>query len=95
MRAENNVVLYDLLDDLGTSVGWRPGSAKWHEYKNPRLRRRAERKRERTFQRAGIIYIVKNILTFWGRSLLWLAPLSVLIIAGAFLLRWINKGVLF
>jgi hypothetical protein len=71
------------------------GQRQMARVQNPKLRRRAERKRERTFQRAGILYIVKNILAFWGCSLLWLAPLSVLIIAGAFLLRWINKGVLF
>jgi hypothetical protein len=46
------------------------------------------------FQRASILYIVKTYWAF-GAVLLWLAPLSVVIVAGAFLLRWINKGVPF
>lgn len=95
MRAENNVDLYDLLYALGTDVGWRPGSAKWHGYRDPIRRRKAERRAERSIQRAGILFIVRDILGFWWRSLRWIAPLSVVIIGGAFVLRWMVKGVLF
>jgi hypothetical protein len=91
LRAETNVVLYDLLHDLGTDAGWRPGSREWREARDPYFRRQAELAR----QRAAIVRSFVERLEFWWRSLRWIAPLSFAVIGGAFLLRWINKGVLF
>jgi hypothetical protein len=91
LRVENNVVLYDLLEDLGTQAGWRPGSQRWREARDPKFQRDAKLARDR----AAIRYLVADVLRFWWRSLRWLAPLGVAAIVGAFLLRWINKGVLF
>jgi len=81
VRASNNAELRRLFWDFGTDICFAPGS--------PQARRV-----ERRQQRAVILRVVKNILGYWWRSLRWLAPLGVLAIAGAFVLRWINKGVL-
>lgn len=91
MRVENNVVLYDLFYGLGTDMGWRPGSAKWRESGDPKLRRKAERAR----QRAAILRAFVDDWAFRWRMARWMAPLAVLVIGGAFVLRWIVKGVLF
>jgi len=91
LRAENNVVLYDLFYGLGTAMGWRPGSPKWLEARDPKLRRKAELARERV----AIQDLMRRILGFWGRAALWLAVPGALIIIGAFVLRWMIKGVLF
>jgi hypothetical protein len=91
LRPENNVVLYDLLYGLGHAAGWRPGSRQWREERDPYFQRHAELAR----QRAAILQSAADHLNFLWRSLRWLAPLAVVMIGGAFLLRWINKGLLF
>jgi Domain of unknown function (DUF4274) len=91
LRVENNVVLYDLFYGLGTDIGWRPGSPQWREARDPKLRRRAELAR----QRAAIWHGVADDMGFWWRSLPWMALLAILLIGGAFVLRWMTKAVLF
>ena len=91
LRVENNLALYDLYYRLGTDMGWRPGSPEWRAARNPKLRRKAELAR----QRAAILRGAADNLRFRLRVALWMAPLALLAIAGAFVLRWMIKGVLF
>ena len=91
LRAENNVVLWDLLAGLGTHVGSRPGTPHWHEQRDPKLQRKNNLARER----AAILNEARDNLRFFGRTLPWLALFFVVSVGGAFLLRWINKGVVF
>ncbi len=76
----HNAELRKLLWDLGTSVGFAPGS--------PEARRI-----DRRLQRAIILHFAGDVLGFWWRSLPWMAALAVVLIGGAFVLRYLVKGV--
>lgn len=82
LRAENNEVLNRLFYNLGTSITMR------HEAKQRRQARRAE-------QRTDILGNAAETLDFYRRATPWLVLFAVVMIGGAFVLRWINKGVLF
>ena len=82
LLAENNAVLNRLFFNLGTSITMR------HEARQWRQARLAE-------QRAEILGNFFETLDFHRRAAPWLALAAVVMIGGAFALRWINKGVLF
>jgi Domain of unknown function (DUF4274) len=82
MLAENNAVLNRLFYNLGTAITMR------HEAKQWRKARLAE-------QRAEILGNFVETLDFYRRAAPWLALAAVVMIGGAFVLRWVNKGVLF
>ena len=76
----HNAELRKLLWDLGTDIGYAPDSPE-------------QRRIDRRLQRAAILRDVGDNLRFWGRSLPWLAALAVFLIGGAFVLRYLVKGV--
>ena len=78
----HNQELRRLLWHLGTDVGHAPDSPE---------AKRSERRR----QRAAILRYYGDIFGFWGRAAAWMLPAGALVIAGAFALRWWNKGLLF
>jgi hypothetical protein len=82
LLAENNARLNRLFYNLGTAITMR------HEARQRRKARLAE-------QRAEILGNVFETLDFYRRAAPWLALLAVVMIGGAFVLRWVNKGVLF
>jgi Domain of unknown function (DUF4274) len=82
LLAENNKVLNRLFLNLGTSITTRD------EARQRRKARLAE-------QRAEILGHAFETLDFYRRAAPWLALFAVVMIGGAFALRWINKGVLF
>jgi hypothetical protein len=82
LRAENNEALHKLLLDLGT----------WIETRQHAKQRRKRRLAE---QRAATLGTVAERLDFCWRATPWLALAAVVMIGGAFLARWINKGILF
>jgi hypothetical protein len=82
LRAENNEVLHKLLLGLGT----------WVE---TRTYRKQQRARVLAEQRAAILRDFAERVDFYWRASAWLALAAVVMIGGAFLARWINKGVLF
>lgn len=82
LLAENNEVLNRLFYRLGTDIGMR------HEARQRRKARLAE-------QRAEILGSVAETLDFYWRATPWLALAAVVMIGGAFVLRWIDKGVMF
>jgi Domain of unknown function (DUF4274) len=82
LRAENNEVLNRLFYNLGTAITTR------HQAKQWRKARLAE-------QRAEILGGALETLDFYRRAAPWLALFAVVMIGGAFALRWINKGILF
>lgn len=90
LRAEHNAELWDLLDALGTHVGFRPGGDEWKNWRNPKWRQRHERKMEREYKRAGILSFYEDIFRFFFRSLPWLFLFAVVAIGGAFLLRFLE-----
>jgi fatty acid desaturase len=82
LRAENNQVLNRLFYNLGTAITTR------HEAKQWRKARLAE-------QRAAILASAMETVDFYWRVAPWVALVTVVMVGGAFALRWINKGVLF
>ena len=80
LSAHHNTELRKLLWDLGTDIGFAPDSPE-------------QRRIDRRLQRAAILHFVGDILGFWGRTLPWMAVLAVVMIGGAFVLRYLVKGV--
>jgi hypothetical protein len=81
LRAEDNKVLNRLFYNLGTDITMR------HQAKQRRKARLQE-------QRAEILGNIARRLDFYWRAAPWLALAAVVMIGGAFVLRWVNKGVL-
>jgi len=82
LRAENNAVLHNLLLDLGT----------WIE---TRQHAKQRRKRQLAEQRLAILGNFAERLDFYWRATPWLALTAIVMIGGAFMARWMVKGVLF
>ncbi len=80
LSAYHNAKLRKLLWDLGTDIGVATDSPE-------------QRRIDRRLQRAAIVHFVGDILGFWGRTLPWMAVLAVVMIGGAFVLRYFVKGV--
>ena len=78
----NNAVLNGLLRNLGT----------WVETREEAKQRRKARLAE---ERAEVLRSAVEWLNFHVRAAPWVALATGVMVAGAFLLRWINKGVLF
>jgi hypothetical protein len=91
LRVENNVQLYDLFYGLGSSIGFRPGSARWHQERDPVF----QKKKKLSEARAAILWEVRDTLRFYARCAPWLALFFVVAVGAALILRYINKGVVF
>ena len=68
LSAYNNAELRKLLSDLGTDIGYAPGS-------------KEARRIERPLKRAAILHFYEAIFGSWVRSAVWMLPAGALVIA--------------
>jgi hypothetical protein len=80
-----NNELRELFWNLGTSLGPAPDSPE----------AKAIEKRQTNFARAAIWADAKASLFWNAKMMLAMIPITLLVVAGAFFLRWWNKGLLF